>query len=98
MAQYQITDTSDGVKKVTSVRNRSDEREHDISIKTHTPIASGTITIKGRKPGSDIFEDFSGGTIDMSSPHTIQVVGVIAEFELTFSGVSGAGIVFLSDN
>lgn len=74
--------------------SRPRHKFHDIAVKGNN---TGTLTIKGKKVGSSVFEDIPDGLIDLSAPTSIQVEGVIDEYEFTLAGVSGTDAILVSD-
>lgn len=93
MAAYNINPV-DGVQTVKT--NSSGLFSHDVAFRpTGTP--TGTIILKGRKAGSDVFEEIPGGTFDLSSLDTAQFVGSVSEYELTITGISGIHVLTLTD-
>lgn len=69
---------------------------HDIAISHPQPIL-GTIVIKGRKSGSDVYEDIPGGIFDLAALDTAQFVGSVAEYEVTITGLTGIHSITLTD-
>lgn len=64
---------------------------HHIGVKTNGTATAGTLTIRARAPGNAEFEPIpDAASIDLTSPESIQVQGVITELELTPAGVTGA--------
>lgn len=83
---------ADGTVVVRNTRPR--HKFHDIAVKGN---GTGTLTIKGKKVGSSVFEDIPDGLIDLSAPVSIQVEGVIEEYEFTLAGVTSTDDILISD-
>jgi len=83
---------ADGVVVVTNTRPR--HKFHDIAVKGNK---TGTLTIRGKKVGSDMFEDIPDAVITLSAPLSVQVEGVIGEFEFTLAGVTGTDVIIVTD-
>ena len=70
---------------------------HRLGVSTDTPI-SGTLEIKARPPGAVNFEAIpDASAIDLVSPVSIQVAGVVEEFEFTLTDVTGEAVVTITD-
>lgn len=68
------------------------ERLHDIAVDT-TGVTSGQLIIKGKKPGSSVFETIPDGTINLAAPTTVLFEGTVAAFEFTLSSYVGTATV-----
>lgn len=69
---------------------------HDVAISA-PGITAGTLVIKGKKVGADIYEDIPDGTINLSAPTSIQFTGSVQSYEFTVSGIAGSGGIAVSD-
>lgn len=70
---------------------------HDFAIRVAGDTPVGTLTLKARKAGSDVYEDIPDGSFDLSSLNTIQFTGGVAEYEVTISGISGITSITMTD-
>jgi len=80
----------------TIITKNSGQLRHDVAIRANGATA-GTITLRGRKAGSDVFEEIPDGVIDLAAITTIQIEGSIAEYEVTIAGLTGATSMHLTD-
>lgn len=83
-----------GVQNI--ITKNSGDLRHDVAIRANGATA-GTVTLTGRKAGSDTFEAIPDGIIDLSAITSVQIEGSIAEFEITIAGIVGATSLYLTD-
>lgn len=93
MATYKLNPV-DGLQHIKS--ERSSDLYHDVALRANN-ATSGTVTIKARKSGSDVFESIPDGTLDLSSLNTIQFTGSVAEYQIEISGIAGITSLYLTD-
>lgn len=85
----------DGIQVIKS--DSSGLFSHDIAFNPNgTPV--GTITVKGKKAGSTVFEDIPDGTFDLSDLNTVQFVGSVFEYQFDISGISGINSLIFTDS
>lgn len=65
------------------------ERWHDFAVST-SGVTSGQLVVRGKKPGSSVFETIPDGTIDLAAPHTVLFEGTVAEYEFVLSSFVGS--------
>ena len=71
---------------------------HHIAIATDAP-ATGTLKIEAKPPGSATFEAIPGAeALDLAALESIQVLGLMEEFELTLTNVTGATELTITDS
>jgi hypothetical protein len=69
---------------------------HDVAILA-AGATGGTLTIRGKKPGSQFFEEIPDGTIDLSSAESVQFTGAVQEYEFTLESFAGTGDIRITD-
>ncbi len=85
----------DGVHEQAS--RQKGELYHDVAISAEGGAPVGSLILKARKPGGDIFEDIPDGDFDLSDLNSIQFVGSVAEYQFTISGLSGVTSLSVTD-
>lgn len=93
MASYTLQPV-DGVQTV--VTRNSGDLYHDVAFRAPGATA-GTITVAGRKGGSDVFESIPDGTFDLSALESVQFTGGVAEYQFTIAGITGATSLHFTD-
>ena len=80
----------------TSTKQNADNyaRFHDLAISCPN-VASGTLVIKGKKPGSALFEHIY--SINLASPVTVLFEGTVATYQFTVEDVIGTGEIEITD-
>ena len=78
----------------TIKNTRPHHKFHDIAVSGNQ---TGTLAIRGKKNGADNFESIPDGTVGLSDPVSLQVEGVIEEYEFTLSGVTGTDDIVITD-
>lgn len=63
---------------------------HQLGIKVLGSVSTGTLTVKAKAPGSDVFEIVPDGVIDLTAITTVLFTFVAAEYEFTLASVTGA--------
>lgn len=87
----------DGQDGVTIEKNSyANDLVHNVAIEA-VGATGGTITLRGKKPGSQVFEDIPDGTIDLSAIHSIQFTGAVSEYEFTLESFAGTGDIRITD-
>ena len=81
----------------TIANNKSIDLYHDVSLRANGENQAGTVTLTGKKPGSDVFEDIPDGVFDLSNLKSIMFTGCVAEYKITISGISGVTSLYLTD-
>lgn len=70
---------------------------HHIGVTTDA-VATGTLEIKARPPGSEVFEVIEGAeALDLAALESVQVTGVIEEYQLTLASATGATTITITD-
>ena len=77
--------------------NNSGDLYHDLSIRVSGATPAGTVTLTGRKPGSDVFEEIPDGVFDLSNLNSIQFTGGVFEYNVNISGLSGVSFMQITD-
>lgn len=86
-----------GIDGVTTHQNsNSNDLYHDVAVSS-AGITAGTLTIRGKKNGSDEFETIPDGAIDLSAKTSIQFTGSVQSYEFTITGIVGDGDISVSD-
>lgn len=86
-----------GVNQTSTRKNQSATNpNHDLSVSAKGATA-GTITITGRKVGSDIFESIPDGVIDLAAINSIQFIGTVQEYRFDVAGFTGTGNITITD-
>jgi len=71
---------------------------HHFGIATDAP-ATGTLKIEARPPGATVFEVVPGAeALDLAALDSVQVTGVIEEYEITLTSVTGATEIVITDS
>jgi hypothetical protein len=85
----------DGEQRI--VTRNSGDLYHDLALRAVGPAPVGTLTLTGRKAGSDVFETIPDGTFDLSALNSIQFTGGVAEYKIDITGSSGIISLYLTD-
>ncbi len=70
---------------------------HDFAIRVNGTSPVGSLVLKGRKAGSDVFETIPDGTFSLSSLKSIQFTGGVVEYEIEITGIGGVTSIILTD-
>lgn len=90
---------TDGVASPQTFRYSTLTRYHDIAVSNSNKAPmSGSVTLKAKKPGSDVFEAIPEGTIDLANPHSLLVTGHIAELQVEFTTPAGVANLIIEDS
>lgn len=86
-----------GVNGTTIHQNPSrHDLYHDVAISSKG-LTAGTLTITGRKVGSDEYEAIPDGAIDLSAKTSVQFTGSVESYQFVLTGVAGSGDIIISD-
>lgn len=65
---------------------------HCLGFSVRGSLTTGTVTIKAKSPGSDVFESIPDGVVDLANIHTVLFIFPVAAYQITLSDLSGEAV------
>ena len=86
-----------GVDSVLLIQNSTPkDLYHDVAVSA-PGITAGSLTIEGKKVGSDAYEAIPDGVIDLVAKTSVQFTGGVESYRFTLAGVAGSGDITVTD-